>query len=369
MVLIGTTPASGGQLGRVPTKLTLFHVSADTVRQFAQTSSDSGKTWTTSYVLLYVRAESARVPAVSAQVPTDAQLASRVDEYMGRLSALGYTGGVLVVRDGKPLFTRSYGMANREVGIKADTFNADYSPTDYEPTTRDEYVRRMFAAPLRSRPGAAFFYANSGYSLLAAIVQIVTKQDYEVALRELVLRPAGMLQTGYTLPAWNATRIAHGYQEGRDWGTIAQRIAVPGGPYWELRGNGGLRTTLGDMARWDAALNDKRMMTDSSRRKFMTGYVNEGPAGLSHNGGNGVYVAQLLRFVDDHVTVFVTSTVSDLTATSAVRVLSKIVFGEPYELPPARVAVSAQAVSTACHGRHRVAGSVQAIEHALACHR
>ena len=417
MVLTGTTPAANGQLGRVPTKLTLFHVSKDTVRQFAQTSADSGKTWTTSYDLLYVR-------AVSAQTPTDTQITSRVDEYMQRLAALGYTGGVLVVRDGRPLFTRSYGMANREAAIKADTstvyslgsitkqftaaailrleergalrttdslarffpnapadkrgitvhqllthtagFNSDFSPTDYEPTTRDEYVRRMFAAPLRTMPGTTFFYANSGYSLLAAIIEITTMQEYEAALRELILRPAGMLQTGYRLPAWNAARIAHGYQEGRDWGTIAERIAVPGGPYWELRGNGGLQTTLGDMARWDAALNDRRMMTDSSRRKFMTGYVNEGPAGLSqyaygwavsrtsrgtrlveHNGGNGIYVAELLRFVDDHVTIFVTSTVSDLTATAAVRVLSKIVFGQPYELPPVRVAVRAQALAAA----------------------
>ena len=55
MVLEGTTPAPNGQLGRVPTRLTFFHVSADTVRQFSQVSSDSGRTWTTSYDLIYVR--------------------------------------------------------------------------------------------------------------------------------------------------------------------------------------------------------------------------------------------------------------------------------------------------------------------------
>lgn len=55
MTFEGTTPAPRGQLGRVPTKLTLFHISRDSVRQFAQTSADSGRTWTTSYDLLYVR--------------------------------------------------------------------------------------------------------------------------------------------------------------------------------------------------------------------------------------------------------------------------------------------------------------------------
>lgn len=357
-------------------------------------------------------------------LPTDAQIVTRVGEYMARLESLGYTGGVLVVRDGKIVMTHSYGMANRAAGIRADTstvynlgsitkqftaaailrleemgklrttdsigrffpdapadkrgitlhqllthtagFNSDYSPTDYEPTTRAEYVRRMFAAPLRSKPGSTHFYANSGYSLLAAIVELETGQDYEAALRHLVLQPAGMLETGYKAPNWNASRIAHGYQDGRDWGTIVDRIAMDGAPYWELRGNGGLHTTLGDMARWDAALANRSVLTDSSRTKFMTGFVNEGPDGLSkyaygwavmktsrgtrlvtHNGGNGVYVAEFLRFIDDRVTIFVASTVSELTATTAVRVVSRIVFGQPYELPPARVAAAPAAIAAA----------------------
>ncbi|MEP7382645.1 MAG: DUF4440 domain-containing protein [Gemmatimonadota bacterium] len=55
MTLEGDTPAPGGALGRIPTKLTFFHISADSVRQFSQTSADSGRTWTTAYDLLYVR--------------------------------------------------------------------------------------------------------------------------------------------------------------------------------------------------------------------------------------------------------------------------------------------------------------------------
>lgn len=355
--------------------------------------------------------------------PADGQVVSRVDEYMMRLENLGYTGGVLVIRGGRPVLKRSYGLANRAAGIVADTatvynlgsitkqftaaailrleeqgklsttdsiarffpdapadkrgitlhqllthtagFDSDYSPTDYEATTRDEYVRRMFAAPLRSAPGAVHFYSNAGYSLLAAIVELATSAGYERALHDLVLQPAGMHESGYKGPGWAPNRIAHGYQNGRDWGTIVDRIAPADAPYWALRGNGGLHTTLGDMARWDAALNDTRVLSDSSRRKFMTGYVNEGPDGQSqyaygwaviktargtrlvtHNGGNGVYVAEFLRFVDDSVTIFVTSTVSELTATQAVRVISRIVFGQSYELPPERVAVTPAALDT-----------------------
>ena len=385
--------------------------------------------------LLALPAVVTTMPAASAaqspERPTDAQIVARVNEYMGRLESFGYNGAVLVIRDGRVVLKRSYGMANRAAGIRADTntvynlgsitkqftaaailrleelgklrttdsiarffpdapadkraitlhqllthtagFNSDYSPTDYEPTSRDEYVHRMLAAPLRSAPGSAFHYANAGYSMLAAIVEMVTGKHYESALRELVLTPAGMLETGYKAPAWTPMRIAHGYVGASDWGTILDRIAPADAPYWSLRGNGGLHTTLGDMARWDAALNDRRVLTDSSRRKFMTGYVNEGPQGLSqyaygwavmktsrgtrlvtHNGGNGVYVAEFLRFVDDGVTLFVASTASDLKASDAVRVISNIVFGQPYELPPARAAVAPSALN-AVVGSYRLA--------------
>jgi hypothetical protein len=55
MVYEGDTPVPGGQLGRVPTRLTFFKIARDSVRQFSQTSADGGKTWTTAYDLMYVR--------------------------------------------------------------------------------------------------------------------------------------------------------------------------------------------------------------------------------------------------------------------------------------------------------------------------
>ncbi|MGH7617913.1 MAG: hypothetical protein ACREPM_11840 [Gemmatimonadaceae bacterium] len=58
MVFEGDTPMPNGQHGRVPTRLTFFHISADSVRQFSELSSDGGKTWQTAYDLTYVRRKS-----------------------------------------------------------------------------------------------------------------------------------------------------------------------------------------------------------------------------------------------------------------------------------------------------------------------
>lgn len=55
MVFEGTSPAPRGQQGRIPTRLTFFHISADSVRQFSEISADSGRTWQPNYDFLYVR--------------------------------------------------------------------------------------------------------------------------------------------------------------------------------------------------------------------------------------------------------------------------------------------------------------------------
>jgi hypothetical protein len=44
----------------VPTRLTFFKLGADKVRQFAEHSTDGGKTWTTSYDFLYTRKSAAK---------------------------------------------------------------------------------------------------------------------------------------------------------------------------------------------------------------------------------------------------------------------------------------------------------------------
>jgi cyclase len=55
MVYAGDTPAPNGQLGRIPTRLTFFHLGPDSVRQYSETSADGGKSWRVAYDLMYVR--------------------------------------------------------------------------------------------------------------------------------------------------------------------------------------------------------------------------------------------------------------------------------------------------------------------------
>ncbi len=103
-------------------------------------------------------------------------------------------------------------------------------------------------------------------------------QQYEAYLTANVLKPAGMLETGYKAPGWAEARVAHGYRDGEEWGTILDRIQVPEAPYWMLRGNGGLHTTLSDMVAWHRSLSTDAVLPAGARAKFFTPYVAGSPS-------------------------------------------------------------------------------------------
>lgn len=118
---------------------------------------------------------------------------------------------------------------------------------DFEPMTRLEARERILAQKLRFAPGSRYAYSNSGYTLLADIVEERTG-SYREAVRSELLAPAGLHATGFYGEVPAATAIGygaatHGANDPATWEYT-----------WALVGNGGLVTTVGDLAAWFDAL-------------------------------------------------------------------------------------------------------------------
>jgi CubicO group peptidase (beta-lactamase class C family) len=216
-------------------------------------------------------------------------------------------------------------------------------------------VKRIFASKLRGEIGKEHFYANSGYSLLAAIVEIASGQPYESYLNEHLLLPAGMRETGYRLPTWGPRRIPVGYKDGERWGTMLDKPWAPDGPYWALRGNGGIESTLSDLWAWSRALDSDSVLSAAALKKLFTPYVKEGPGAdssyaygwsvsrtpwktrlISHDGGNGVFSADFRRYPDDRIVVITASNASNVKAWKFSSPLARIAHGDIVEpdVPP-----------------------------------
>ena len=198
--------------------------------------------------------------------------------------------------------------------------------------TRDELFERAMKKDLlwgADDAGRKYAYSNTGYSLLAMIVEDVAGMPYEQYLRQAVLEPAGMVDTGYTLD-WDEARFAHGYQNDRDTGVVALKHALPDGPAWTLRGNGGLHATIVDLYRFHRALEDETILPAEWLERMRTGYVHSGDDGTSgygygmgvarslrdtrvagHNGSNGVFYALYRHFLDEDTVMITMSNVAE----------------------------------------------------------
>jgi CubicO group peptidase (beta-lactamase class C family) len=194
---------------------------------------------------------------------------------------------------------------------------------DYEPLSRAELVRGAFDARLRARPGSEYRYSNLGYSLLAAVVERASGTGYERFLATQLFEPAGMNDTGYVLPDWEADQVAVEYDDdARPQGRPFDHPWAADGPYWNLRGNGGLLSTARDMYRWHLALDRGTVLDRATTAKLVEPYVREGPGADSfygygwvvqrgehgrfawHDGGNGWSLGLIARVARPDVMVF-----------------------------------------------------------------
>jgi CubicO group peptidase (beta-lactamase class C family) len=259
-------------------------------------------------------------------VIVDGPIGARADSALTRLQASGFSGVALVAKDGRVVLKKGYGLANRatqtamtgnsvvQIGSNTKDFTIvsilqlqergrlmlDDSITkylanvptdkrgitvrellfhragfdqhlggDWEVVSRDEELSRALSSALLFAPGTDRKYSNIGYSLLAAIIEKVSGTSYDEYVRDNILIPLGLHETGLLLPRFDPARVAHGYRDGRDAGTFLERPHAADGPYWNLRGNGGMLSTVSDMYRfYQALMSDGPLLKPTTRDIF-----------------------------------------------------------------------------------------------------
>ncbi|HYR10935.1 MAG TPA: serine hydrolase domain-containing protein, partial [Longimicrobium sp.] len=227
---------------------------------------------------------------------------------------------------------------------------------DYEVAERDSLAGVILSSELQWAPGTRYDYSNSGYSLLAMVVEKASGVPYEQYLREKLWGPAGMTRTGYRGVQWRPGELAVGYRAGQRWGSPVDHLWAADGPYWNLRGNGGVLSSVSDLFRWHRALEGDAILSAEAKRKMWTQHVQEGEGSqsyygygwaiaptirgtklISHNGGNGIFFADFRRYVDEGVVILVMSNSADAPAASSLQAIARTVFGGEVIAPPVAV--------------------------------
>ncbi|WP_149195649.1 serine hydrolase domain-containing protein [Luteimonas suaedae] len=169
-------------------------------------------------------------------------------------------------------------------------------------------------------PGTQYRYSNSAYALLALIVGKASGSDFATFLRERIFLPLGMARTvAFEDGKSTVADRAYGYRRvDGDWTRSDQS------PTSAVLGDGGIYSSIDDLAKWDAALYDDRLLSDASRAlafapqtttptgeddvdAYGYGWRLHGGETLWHSGETTGFRNVILRFPRQRLTVIVLS--------------------------------------------------------------
>ncbi|MGE5430791.1 MAG: serine hydrolase, partial [Syntrophomonadaceae bacterium] len=147
-------------------------------------------------------------------------------------------------------------------------FSGKISKMYYKP---DDFIKEQCSGDLQFEPGSKIVYNNSGYFILGAIIEHVTGLSYEKALRDNILDPLGMKNTGYDYSENIITKRASGYD--RRGGSLKNTSFLDMSlPY----AAGSMYSTVEDLLVWDKALQTDKLLSPELKKKLFKKYMKMG---------------------------------------------------------------------------------------------
>ncbi len=309
--------------------------------------------------------------------PAQKNYTQLLKDYMQEQVKEGFTGAVLVIKNDKVLLRAGYGMANSEWNmangpgvkyriasiskqftavcilklveegkLKLDDKLSKYVPAfpkgdsvtirmllthtsglvnlgnlpEYVDMVRlswseDSIIRFIQKQPYYFSPGARFDYCNTGYFLLGYIVEKASGETFRHYLRNHILDPLDLHDTGVDMGDSIIPHMAQGYQMTDDQLLHCGFIDMG----WSL-GCGQVYSTIDNLYNWEKAYTSNAVLTEASRKSMFAGSMANANYGfgisidtfmnhalLWHTGDASGFDSYAGRFVNDGTYVILLS--------------------------------------------------------------
>jgi CubicO group peptidase (beta-lactamase class C family) len=207
--------------------------------------------------------------------------------------------------------------------------------------TQGQFVRKIGAEPAIFPPGGNWAYCNTGFNLLGFIIENVSGEDYWRFMRERIFGPLGMSCTTNRDPRGIIPNRAAGYETDRAGNYINRDYDLT-----DIFSAGAIVSTVGDLAKWNASLDAKTLLTEATEQQMWTPVrLNNGSAhdygfgwflnplnghrNIGHSGSTSGFSASIQRFPDDHLAIIVlTNSNEDGVATRIAKAIALIYLGK-----------------------------------------
>jgi CubicO group peptidase (beta-lactamase class C family) len=128
--------------------------------------------------------------------------------------------------------------------------------------TQTSVLNTFLELPLEFSPGTEWEYSNSGYFLLGLVIEAVSGTSYSQFLEKNIFEPLGMSNTGASTV--RRSQLAVGYDAGFETPQINPIATFSSGSVY---------STVVDLRLWERAMHSDVLLSDSTREKYLSAYV------------------------------------------------------------------------------------------------
>jgi hypothetical protein len=227
--------------------------------------------------------------------------------------------------------------------------------------------------PLNFKAGTQMEYSNTGFTLLAILIEQVSKQTYEAFLAEQFFKPLGMKDSGVANNPTPIAKLATGYTRAGKASASADFIDMSL-PF----GGGNLYSTVGDLMIWQQALYGGSVFKPATLQAMLKPVFNDYAFGLfvnqregrvlySHSGGIDGFNTFLQFDPQTQTSIAVLANAQDSNTQRLTKQLNDAVAGRTVILPHERLKTSTPIVDLKrFEGIYQVAGKSPELSFAVA---
>ena len=270
---------------------------------------------------------------VKATPATDYRLASLTKQFTATAIMLLVADGKLRYDDHVIDLLPGFPAYGRDITIRHLLTHTSglWAYEDFVPDTASVQVKDHDVLALLGRadstyfaPGSAFRYSNSGYAVLALVVEQVSGMPFARFLHDRIFQPLGMDSTvAYEKGVSRVPNRAYGYSRRGD-----RFVRTDQSPTSAVLGDGGIYTSVADLVRWDHALESHALLSADARKLSWTPFVlsdgeptqygfgwfvdqDRGRTRLTHNGETRGFTNAIIRYPDERLSVIVLTNRTD----------------------------------------------------------
>lgn len=182
---------------------------------------------------------------------------------------------------------------------------------------------------LNFEPGTSYEYMNPTFQLMYTIIEKASGVSFDTFMRERIFNPSEMKESTYFEANKEIPRMAHGYLQNMETGHFDE-FDYGEESFFATKADGGLYTSVTEFVKWEKALRDNRLISESALKDAHTPKIKikeipynsygygwfieekpEYPVKIYHTGDNGGFQIYAGRYPEQKILYLIFSNRND----------------------------------------------------------